>query len=217
VQSVVRTFDLLCSQNFVAAQGALVGSYAGDGRLHIAERHPAALQDARDLVRRAAATGLTVHWFAGRHWFVSAWDETVEAEARAVGADPVVRPLDTVEVAPDKLMLIAPPSGTVSLREMAGQLPAGLHASFSGERFLEITRRGVDKGWAVERYCRARRIDAAQVLAIGDGPNDLPLFCYAGMSVAPANAHPDVLAAATAVTADNDHDGIAAALDALIG
>jgi hydroxymethylpyrimidine pyrophosphatase-like HAD family hydrolase len=81
---------------------------------------------------------------------------------------------------------------------------------FSHERFLEITGEGVDKGWAVQRYCQAHG------LAIGDGPNDLPLFAFAGTSVAPANAHPDVRATATAVTADNDHDGVAKALECFI-
>jgi hydroxymethylpyrimidine pyrophosphatase-like HAD family hydrolase len=52
-------------------------------------------------------------------------------------------------------------------------------------------------------------------VAIGDGHNDVALFRRVGFSIAPANAHPDVIAAADAATASNDDDGVAAALDAL--
>lgn len=53
-------------------------------------------------------------------------------------------------------------------------------------------------------------------MAIGDGPNDLGLFALAGTSVAPANARPEVMAAATWTTRSNDDDGVAWALSVLI-
>lgn len=52
-------------------------------------------------------------------------------------------------------------------------------------------------------------------MAFGDYPNDLPMLAWAGRAVAVANAHPDVLAAATEVTASNDEDGVAAVLEML--
>ncbi|XXZ08654.1 HAD hydrolase family protein [Sorangium sp. So ce302] len=56
---------------------------------------------------------------------------------------------------------------------------------------------------------------AAQVIAFGDMPNDLPMLGWAGRGVAVANAHPDVLAAADEVTSSNDHDGVALVLEQL--
>lgn len=216
MRSVMSLAVPLRSQTFVAAQGALVGSYDADERLRIIERHPAALEPSRELVRLASAHGMTAHWFTGHDWFVSALDDSVREEARAVGADPVVEDLDALDAAPEKLMLIAPPRNPGLLDRVRARLPDGLQASVSHPGFLEITRSGVDKGWAVARYCRARGIAAAQVLAIGDGPNDLPLFAFAGTAVAPANARSEVRSAATMVTSDNDHDGVAEALDAFI-
>jgi hydroxymethylpyrimidine pyrophosphatase-like HAD family hydrolase len=43
-------------------------------------------------------------------------------------------------------------------------------------------------------------------------PNDLPMLRWAGRSFAVANAHPDVLAAATDRAAANDDDGVARVL-----
>jgi hydroxymethylpyrimidine pyrophosphatase-like HAD family hydrolase len=51
-----------------------------------------------------------------------------------------------------------------------------------------------------------------RVLAIGDSYNDLALLQAAGLGVAMANAPPEVQAVADAVTLDNDHDGVAAAI-----
>jgi len=91
-----------------------------------------------------------------------------------------------------------------------------LRAQISNPTYLEITRADVDKAMAVAEYCRTIGIGASDVLAIGDGPNDLAVFAFAGVSVAPANARPEVLAAADIVTASNDEDGVAVYLDRLL-
>jgi hypothetical protein len=55
------------------------------------------------------------------------------------------------------------------------------------------------------------------VIAFGDAPNDLPVLRWAGVAVAVAGAHPDVLACADVVTAGNDEDGVALMLEELFG
>ncbi|HEX5439392.1 MAG TPA: HAD hydrolase family protein, partial [Ktedonobacterales bacterium] len=55
----------------------------------------------------------------------------------------------------------------------------------------------------------------ASVVAFGDMPNDIPMLRWAGIGVAVANAHKDTLAAADAVTASNNDDGLAVALETL--
>lgn len=51
-----------------------------------------------------------------------------------------------------------------------------------------------------------------EIVAIGDGENDLDMMEYAGISVAMGNAVPSVKAAADYITDDVDHDGIYNAL-----
>ena len=55
-------------------------------------------------------------------------------------------------------------------------------------------------------------IAASEVMAMGDGNNDLGLMRAAGLSVAMGNSNEEVLAAADHVTADNEHDGVAEAI-----
>jgi hydroxymethylpyrimidine pyrophosphatase-like HAD family hydrolase len=55
-------------------------------------------------------------------------------------------------------------------------------------------------------------VDAADVVAFGDMPNDLPMLEWAGTSYAVANAHPTVLAAADHVAPHHEDDGVAVTL-----
>jgi Cof subfamily protein (haloacid dehalogenase superfamily) len=97
-------------------------------------------------------------------------------------------------------------------REVVGHL-AELSHSNSADHLLEISALGVSKASALARLCSERAIDAHEVIAFGDMPNDLPMLRWAGHGVAVANAHPDVLAAADEVTAGNDEAGVAVVLE----
>jgi hypothetical protein len=87
------------------------------------------------------------------------------------------------------------------------------HSSAKG--LIEAAAIGVSKASAVAEIAQGDGIDASEVIAFGDQPNDLPLLTWAGTSYAVANAHADVLAAATRVIASNDDDGVARVLEEL--
>lgn len=86
----------------------------------------------------------------------------------------------------------------------------------SGLELLEISAAGVTKASALRRVCDELGVAAAEVVALGDMVNDLPMLRWAGRAVAVAGAHPDVLAAADEVTASNTVDGVAAYLELLL-
>lgn len=89
--------------------------------------------------------------------------------------------------------------------------------SYSGASGLaEISAAGVTKAAALARWCDAQGIDAADVFAFGDMPNDLPMLTWAGRSFGVANAHPDVLAVVDEVCLSNDEDGVAQVLEAAL-
>lgn len=87
------------------------------------------------------------------------------------------------------------------------------HLAYSGAAGLaELFAPDVTKDAALARWCARLGVEAHEVWAFGDMPNDLPMLRWAGRSFAVANAHPDVLDAATDTTATNDADGVAEAL-----
>ena len=82
----------------------------------------------------------------------------------------------------------------------------------STSALLEISGPGVTKASTLARLCADRRIDAAEVIAFGDMPNDLPMLTWAGTSYAMADAHPTVTAIADHVAPGHDEDGVARVL-----
>jgi HAD superfamily hydrolase (TIGR01484 family) len=92
-------------------------------------------------------------------------------------------------------------------------LVAVTHSSARG--LIEAAAIGVSKATTLAMLAAADGITPQQSIAFGDQPNDLPMLAWAGTSCAVANAHPDVLAAATRVIASNDDDGVAQVLESL--
>jgi hydroxymethylpyrimidine pyrophosphatase-like HAD family hydrolase len=89
--------------------------------------------------------------------------------------------------------------------------------AYSGAGGLaEISAPGVTKAAALESWCADLGIQADDVWAFGDMPNDLPMIAWAGRSFAVANAHADVLEAADEICPSNDEDGVASVLEALL-
>ena len=87
----------------------------------------------------------------------------------------------------------------------------------AGIGYVELCPAGHDKGTGLAYVVQELGISADDVLVFGDARNDLPMFGWAGHSVAMANAHPDVVAAAKARTLSNAEDGVAVYLEGLLG
>ncbi|WP_265456166.1 Cof-type HAD-IIB family hydrolase [Enterococcus sp. HY326] len=86
----------------------------------------------------------------------------------------------------------------------------------SRANLLEFMPKGVTKAYGISLLAEYLKITAAEVMAIGDEENDLPMIEYAGVGVAMANAVPDVKAIANYVTTSNDEDGVAAVIEKFV-
>jgi hydroxymethylpyrimidine pyrophosphatase-like HAD family hydrolase len=102
-----------------------------------------------------------------------------------------------------------------AVRELLGaQLTAPLELTYSTSYgLIELSAPGITKGTGLARLAAALGIAAADVLAVGDMPNDLSMLRWAGLGVAMANSHPTVLEAADEITAGNSEDGLARILE----
>ncbi|MGW7362177.1 HAD family hydrolase [Streptomyces sp. NPDC054841] len=99
-------------------------------------------------------------------------------------------------------------------RETVGNL---VDVVMAGPGIVEILPLGLSKATGLSLAARRLGVKAAQTIAFGDMPNDIPMFAWSAHGVAMANAHDDLKAVAHEITASNEHDGIAVVLEELLG
>lgn len=86
----------------------------------------------------------------------------------------------------------------------------------SRPRLLEIVNATVNKGEALRFVAEKFGVKQEEVMAIGDSNNDVAMLEYAGLGVAMGNASPRVKEVAQVVTANNEEDGVAKAIEQYI-
>jgi len=82
---------------------------------------------------------------------------------------------------------------------------------------VEMSRKGVTKASALEHLAAEMGVLAADVIAFGDMPNDIPMLQWAGASYAMADAHPAARAVARHQAPPHDEDGVAQVLEQVFG
>ena len=78
--------------------------------------------------------------------------------------------------------------------------------------FINVLAPEVSKGEALQALASFLGIPLAEVVAIGDGPNDISLLASAGLAIAMGDAPDELKAVADYVTLDVDHNGLAEAI-----
>ena len=86
----------------------------------------------------------------------------------------------------------------------------------SADYFLECVPLGIDKARSLDRLIATLGITKEEVIACGDGYNDLSMINFSGLGVAMSNAADDIKAQADYVTLSNEEDGIAHVVDKFI-
>lgn len=84
------------------------------------------------------------------------------------------------------------------------------------ENNLEINARGTDKGDGLSHLAGFLHVSREEIVAFGDGENDIAMLQFAGLGVAMENSANEVKLAADVVTMSNDQDGVAYAIEKYI-
>jgi Cof subfamily protein (haloacid dehalogenase superfamily) len=108
--------------------------------------------------------------------------------------------------------------GDDGLAEAARRVAGGLvGVTMAGPGIVELLPLGLSKATGLAVAARRLGVTAAETVAFGDMPNDVPMFRWAAYGVAMANAHEDLKAVADEVTTGNDEDGVAVVLERIFG
>jgi hypothetical protein len=166
-----------------------------------------------------SAAGLDVWLYSGADWLVRHPEAPhVDREASTVRFEPkVVKSFDGIEDIA-KIVGVSNDHGLVTriteqAREKFGDQ---VSAAQSQPYYLDITHPRANKGEVVSYLSAHLGIPSSQFATIGDMPNDVLMFARSGLSIAMGNAGPEVQRAARRVTASNEQEGFAKAIERFV-
>lgn len=109
----------------------------------------------------------------------------------------------------NKVLLTGEPDYIASIEE-AFKAPYQDQLSIyrSAPFFIEIMAQNVDKAASLQKVCEALGASKEELIAFGDGFNDISMIAFAGLGVAMGNAQEPVKQAADIITLSNEEDGI---------
>lgn len=97
--------------------------------------------------------------------------------------------------------------------ELSLRLQGKINVFRSEPYFLELVPQGIDKAQSLAVLLKELGISREEIIAIGDGYNDLSMIKFAGLGIAMGNAQEPVKKAADYITLSNEEDGVAEAID----
>jgi Cof subfamily protein (haloacid dehalogenase superfamily) len=122
-----------------------------------------------------------------------------------------LEPVDELVADPVTRVIIRDPHASeqdfVELAEKVGL--HGINYFIGWTAWLDLAPQGITKASGLESVCERLGVDAADVLAIGDGRNDIEMLRWAGRGVAMGQAPLEVQEAADFVTETVENDGAA--------
>lgn len=171
----------------------------------------------RDLAREALELfermGLYAQSYDEKGYFFERECEFSRYYARVSGVQGVEtgRPLsECVDELSPKIVVINTPERTRELLpEIKAHFAGRLEVAISKPMYIELTHPDANKGAALERLCGMVGVKPHEVMACGDGLNDLGMIRLAGLGVVVANARQDVRDQADIVCPSNQDEGVA--------
>jgi Cof subfamily protein (haloacid dehalogenase superfamily) len=195
----------------ICCHGALTKDFGANKTLsHI----PVPLQYAKPMIEFAERNRLTVGIYHEETFWrledsqvfledMRRWREVKEFRDIMLGAPTFIRFLGDEAVA--------------AMDREFGDWPLAFRHEHWGEfRECAVLNRDASKRTALSRLCADFQIPRERVLAVGDSDNDIPMLRWAGVGVAMGNAGAAVKEAVAYVTASNDADGVALAIERLV-
>lgn len=203
--------DLGLNLPVICCHGALTKDF---GANKILEHAPVPLQYAKPMIAFAEAQGLAVAVYHDEAFYRLEGSKVFMDDMRGPGWHEAPS-LSAIlkDGAPTFIRFLGPESVARMQREF-GDLPLAFRYE-TWQDFVEcaVLNREASKKNALAKLCADFGVPSERVLAVGDSRNDVPMLRWAGIGVAMGNALPEVREAVRYVTASNDRDGVAQAIE----
>jgi len=198
--------------------GALVSNPAQNEEVYI---QPLSKAVVRKAIEFAHLNDIDIDLYSTTHYFIERETRSSKVHHDFFGLQPILVDFNKIW---ERERIIKGGLVTTSPKEAAKaekfrlKFKDSLHFSrvrtlaFPGVDFINVVAPGVSKGTALKALASHLGISLTEVIAIGDGANDIPLLSLAGLGIAMGNAPAEVKAAADYITLDIDHAGLAIAI-----
>lgn len=114
-------------------------------------------------------------------------------------------------------MIVHPSVPAAEVYERSRLLDApGVHSTWAGFTVTEAGPAGVTKASGLEHICKVLGQDRADVVALGDGANDVEMLQWAGTSYAMGGAKPEAVAVADLRAPSCVDDGFAVVVEKIL-
>ena len=200
--------------------GSFNGSSISDPQMNPIEQHLIPASAAQRSIDVLNEFGVDIWLFTNELWLTRRPDgQYVPNEKRAIRADPTIVTDFTPYLATAcKIVGSSADPALLQRCETAMQQALGAQATAvrSQSYYLDVTPPGYDKGTFVQAMAKRLGIATDALATIGDMQNDLAMFRSSGLSIAMGNAADDVKKQATHVTASNEDEGFAGAIEMIL-
>ncbi len=194
----------------ICCHGALTKDFGANKTL---ESIPVPLQYAVPMIELAERERLAIAVYVEEAFYRPEGSEVIMDDMRGPGWHEVPSLLEILSAAPTFIRFLGETSVRRMLQEF-GDLPLSFrHESWFDFVECAVLNREASKRNALARLAADFGIPRERVLAIGDSRNDVPMMRWAGVGVAMGNALPEVRESVRYVTARNDQDGVALAIE----
>jgi Cof subfamily protein (haloacid dehalogenase superfamily) len=172
------------------------------------------------VIELLGAHGMDVWVYRGADWFVrDVQGPHVAREAWTVKFAPTpVAGFTSVSDGVAKIVGVSDDHDAVQRAVDAARERFGDHVSAARSQpyYADVTHPHANKGYVVRYLSSSLGIGFEEIATIGDQPNDVLMFAHVGLSIAMGNASPEVQRAARRVTATNEDEGFAKAVERFI-
>ncbi len=202
--------DLGLNLPVICCHGALTKDFGADKTLaHI----PVPLKYAKPMIEYAERNAVPIAIYHEELFWRISGGHAYMQDMLGPGWREVDSLLEVLKGAPTFIRFLGADAVAAMQREF-GDLPLAFRYE-TWHDFVEcaVLNRDASKKTALARLCADFQVPPERVLAIGDSRNDVPMLQWAGIGVAMANALPEVKQAVMHVTASNESDGVARAIE----
>jgi len=198
--------------------GALVSRPGAEDEIYAKPISPAVL---REMAAFAREHGIELDLYTTNHYFAERESWSTDAHRRFFSTEATISEFSRL-IGRERIikggMAVTNAGETAAFEAFKKHFAGRLHISqvriptYPEVTFINIVAPDTSKGKALEALAAHLGIPLGEVVAVGDGQNDLSLLGTAGLAVAMGNAHEELKKIADHITLNVEEHGLAAAI-----